>query len=272
MAYDFPKFFHGLLEDLKKNDPDFAEELNILINELQFNIYTSQVDWKPILYYHQLALRTLLRLPVIDVNSIKMFLDALDFHPSTIDLLTFAKRFVFIVTKYYYQSDYLFKIFENFLQLKIENKSIEFGNKNFDEIILKSINKKGNHIQSEHVIKDFEAYFARSNKLKTPVHNSILRNLPFDILTDFKSTNKKKIKLEFRRRMAQEILTYLNMTTASITKKEVLLGMSFAFANLAPTQAEFFKSKKAKDSFYEYDFNDYTSYLRAMGKNTSNSL
>lgn len=268
MAYDLPNFILGIFDDLKATS---SEEYESFIRYLNIDIYS----WDPTkadLSFLYSILKLISKVPRVEVSHMFVYFTALHFSSPIYSLDILAKRYSFIVSKYYYQADFLFKIFDNYLELKKHHKDIEIGSDDFNEIIVKRINKGGKHLTSNHIYKDVNQYFFDSNEKKTPKHNFILKNLPLDILNEISTSNRNKVKNMFKKQLANDLFPYIDSTTVKRSVKERAIGMSFAMARLSFSEKEYIQNKILKDQFYEFDMSDYHAYLRTEGKNVIQSM
>lgn len=273
MAYDLPSFIKNTLKDFKDNvDEDLFEKMKSdLSTDFHIDIYSwdpSEKDISFLLFF----LRFLTKINIIEVQSCHNYFNALGFRSQVYNLNILAQRFSYIVNKYYYKASFFFSIFKNYCELKKHLSDLEIGSEKFDDVIIKHINRGGKHLKSKRTFEESNQFFLDLKQNRTPKHNFILKNLPFDILDDINTTNENKIKLIFKRQLAIELFPYIDSTSASKTFKERTYGLAFSIACLSLNEQELIQRKVIKDPYYEFDIKDLHSFWRIEGKNVINSL
>jgi hypothetical protein len=109
MAYDLHKIIERntnyLKEYLKKESDPLNEEILLHLNEIgktPIDIYSWSPDWDELCKVLYLMVKPLIRIPLIESNTMLLLLKKWQIDPENIDFKTLSKRIVFIITKYYY--------------------------------------------------------------------------------------------------------------------------------------------------------------------------
>jgi len=274
LAYDFEKVVNEVTEFIKSlRDDELTLKYEKFKNRfyaeggLPINIYTLDENWDEFCYDLSTLYRFIIRWPIIGTEDTLLLIRGYNIESVIFDSNTLAKRFSYIINKYHYLSYFLNKIFVNYLDLNKYHKDIKIGTSEFDYVILKKINKGGDHLTSNRMLKNLREYFRNHEKMTFKINKTIFDNLPFDFLNKIQTTNKNKINLFFQRELAVKLLQYLDKTTALPTVKEKMLGFAFAAGPFVYSKEDFIKQKMASDKDYQYEEKDYHDYLRTEGKN-----
>jgi hypothetical protein len=274
MAYDLPKLCNRSSESLKnaaevESDPKRKQFL-IEIASLKVNhidIYSWKPDWKELCNFLDSIYKGQIRIEFLDSELMLLMLKSKNIESEYIDLETLSRRFCFLINKVCHSKSLFYAIHDNYMDFRKHHKDIEFGSEKFNEIILKKFNKGRTKLSAERTNRDVKEYFESSKKNKTPTFDFVINNLPFDFLTEIKTSNDNKISLYFQKMIAREMLFYLNLTKMTITQKYYFLGFSFLLCGFVYNEEEFKKRKLLKDKYYEFAQSDYEEYLMFEGYN-----
>jgi len=279
MAYDLHKIIEQntdpLKEYIKSASDTYKEQILIYLNEIgttPIDIYSWTPDWDELCRNLNLMVKPFCRISFIESNNMFLLLNKWHIEPENIDLKTLSDRIVFIITKYIHLKRLFHIIYNNYKDLKKYHSDIEIGSEQFNEIILKKINKGGLPLTSERAKREIREQFIEAKKNKTATFEFVLNNLPLDLLNKIKTANDNKISVFFQRELAKEMLVYLNLTNMPVTLKQYILGFSFMMSLFIYDKDEFIRRKRAKDKYYEFSPSDYDEYLRTKGYNIYKSL
>lgn len=168
--------------------------------------------------------KPLIRISLIESDIMLELLKKWHIEADRINLNILSKRIVYIITKYV-NLKWLFNIiYNNYKDFKKYHNDIEIGSEQFNEIILRKINKGKVVIASERFNTEFKTLVNNLKKDRTPTYEFILNNLPLDSLNEINTSNDNKVNLFFQKTLAKEMISYLNLTKMSITHKQLLLG------------------------------------------------